>query len=113
MSDQRLVAEYAEWAGKHGAGMLAFDSEATNSAQAELVKRYRAIRNSGDLRSLLPLLDHIDPSVSAWAATHLLEIEPDRAVRTLRRHARGSGPLALDAKMVLEQWEDGTLEIER
>lgn len=113
MMDRQLIEEYAEFASKHGAGILAFDAEATNAAQAELVKRYRQIRNAGALLSLVPLLDHVDPSVSAWAATHLLEVKPKQAIQTLEQHARGTGPLALDAKMVLKQWNEGTLEIER
>lgn len=108
-----LVEQYAKCASRHGAATLAFNSDEANAAQADLVKRYRAIRSAGSLADLVPLLDSADPAVTSWAATHLLEVEPERALQALRRVAAGEGLVSFGARMVIKEWEGGTLQLER
>lgn len=60
--------------------------------------------------AFLVLLDDVEPGVRLWAATHALELAPDKALRVYHALAAGPPSLArLHAETALELWAAGKL----
>lgn len=60
---------------------------------------------------LLELVNHADPNVRLWSATHPLEFAPERAEAALRELAHCDLSLVrLEAELTLREWTEGTLE---
>ena len=71
---------------------------------------YRRLRGSGEQRQLLPLLNHDDPAVVAWAGAHALEFAPLEGERALTALAeRDGGVIGFGAEMTLAEWRRGNL----
>ncbi len=52
-----------------------------------------------------------NPHVRAWAASHVLEFDPEAAEAELTRLAKGPpSPVRLDAEMTLREWRAGRLK---
>lgn len=76
-----------------------------------LMEALKAMRASpaGDRSALTSILDHPNPSVRGWAATHLLGSDPDKALPVLRRLSALPGIIGFEAEMVIKEWNKGKL----
>jgi hypothetical protein len=104
-----LIHEYAAAATE--AGRLDIPSRQQNKAARRVSAIYGDLRERGRAAqgALLPLLDHPDPAVRLWAASHALEFAPDRAVATLKAMKGVEFPRGLSAEMTLREWRAGRL----
>jgi hypothetical protein len=104
MNTAALIARYVLDAESYG---QAEDVETANVAADRLAMIYRGIREAGTapLQMLLPLLEHRNPSVKLWAASHLLEAYPGAASLTLEQLAAGpKGAIRASARATLDCW---------
>jgi hypothetical protein len=107
-----LVKRYTESSAAHGRATEAGDHTAANLAYDALAEVYRQLRRRGAdaQRALIPLLEHPDVGVRAWAGAHALEFSPEQGERVLMRLAEIPRSLiSLSAEMTLRQWHDGKL----
>ena len=58
------------------------------------------------------LLEHEDPGVRCVAAAYLLRYKTEDAMNVLRELAAGRGVVALAAQCTIENWEDGSWELD-
>lgn len=109
---ESLVATYAAEAEEHGRATEVGDHKRANVAHDGLIRALHALDMVNPGRSaLVQLLEHANPYVRGWTATHLLRTHTERAVAILEQLADGSGLAALDASVVLQQWRTGRLSI--
>jgi hypothetical protein len=107
--DPRLNA-YVEAAAAHGRATVEGDSKSANHAHGRLAAVYRELRDEEQRERLLPLLNHADVAVRAWAAAHALEFAPDQGERVLEEvAATEQGILGFDAQQTLSVWREGDL----
>ena len=110
---EKLIAKYARAAGAHGRGTVEGNSRLANRNYDKIIDALRELdQQSTDGRKVLRrLYFHQDPAVRVWAATHLIEMDTEGAVRVLREVAEHSGMIGFGAEMVLKEWEAGRLKI--
>lgn len=102
---QSLIEQYEQAAMRHG---NARSARAANTAAEKIESIYRVLRAQDVQAMLLPLLESPNPSVQSWAASHLLEFEPDAAIPVLEGLANGPpGAVRADASMTLREWRAG------
>jgi len=108
-----LKMEYREHAEAHGKATLSGDYKAANRSHDKfvaLVPKIRAYGYAGE-SALLELTDDTDDAVGCWAATHTLRFNEPRALATLEKLSKKSGPIGFNAKMVVQQWVKGELKV--
>ena len=110
--DEPSVA-YAQAAAEHGLATDRGEHEKANAAHDTLMRALAALRESSDKGrlTLMGLLEHRDPHVRCWAATHLLPLDEDAATRALGALASEPPFVGVDAKMVLREWRAGRLKV--
>ena len=107
MTKHALLEEYRRLAIIHG---TAKDPKTGNKAHDKLVKVRLALRDAGQERLILELLDDPDEHVRGWAAFDALYLEPGAGEPVLRALAQGPrGVVRFNAAMTLELWEKGEL----
>ena len=106
------VGRYVAAAIVHGAATEEGDYKRGNPAHDEVLAALREIREAGEegKQALLELVKHENASVRCWAGTHLLKVAARPAMKVLRSLAKGTGLVAMNAGIVLEEWRKGTLE---
>ncbi len=106
-----LLARYVQAAIRHGEATLQSNPDKGNAEYDLLMEALKAMRASsaGERRALTSILDHPDPSVRGWAATHLLGVDPDKALPVLRRLSVLPGIIGFGAEMVIKEWNKGRL----
>jgi len=91
---------------------VARPSSGTRTGPTQRTTRLRPCTGSfvGEGEALLPLLQHPDLGVRAWAAAHALEFAAAEGEPVLVATADIPGSLvSFSAKMTLRQWREGTL----
>jgi len=116
MSDvaiEQLIAGYMESAVAHGGATLNGDHKTANKSYDKLVKLVAQIRAFGNEGSsaILALSRDRNESVACWAATHSLKYNEEAALGALSLLAEKSGPIGFGAKMVIQQWHKGQLNV--
>ncbi len=108
-----LIEQYVAAAVAHREGTESGNSTLANRSYDKKIKVLHALdRASLEGRKVLrPLYGHSDPAVRCSAATHLLLIDGEIAVTVLEEVSRGTGIVAFDAEMVLQEWRAGRLKI--
>ena len=107
-----LVQRHTESSAAHGQATETGDPVAANRAYDALAEVSLELRRRGAdaQRALIPLLEHPDAGVRAWAGAHALEFCPEQGEPALMRVAAIPGSLVgLSAEMTLRQWYDGKL----
>jgi hypothetical protein len=106
----RRIETYAAAAATHGRATAAGDSSSANKAHGVIAEVYRELRKDGAREELLPLLQHPDASVRAWAATHALDFAPTEGEPALQQlAAQESGFIGFNAQQALNVWREGKL----
>lgn len=110
---EELLGIYLAAAALHGASAIEGEYRVTNRQARILIDVYCELRFRGleAQRALLEFLDHADRGVRGWAAYHALEFAPEKGLPVLEELAMETGVLALDARMVLQEWRKGRLKI--
>jgi len=111
MTSESLLDIYVQAAIRHGEATLQGNADKGNAEYDALMEALEAMHASldGERGPLTSILDHPDPSVRAWAATHLLRIDPDKALPVLCRVSALSGIIGFGAEMVIKEWNKGRL----
>ena len=106
--------DYVSAATEYGRCTETGDFRTGNAAFARLTAALAQLRLRPDRgeEPLVKLLTHPNGWVKSNAATHLLPLRPELAVAILENLAEGpQGHLAFDAKMVLQEWQAGRLNV--
>lgn len=105
-----MVATYIDAARAHAREKLR-DPNAANREHARLVSAFHQLKALGDdgWRAIRDVTLHEEPEVRAWAATHLLQVEPKAASEVLEELSKLPGFVGFEAKMVLSEWRAGRL----
>jgi len=107
-----LVTTYVAEAEEHGRATESGDHKHANVAHDGLIRALHALDMVNPGRSaLVQLLEHANPYVRGWAATHLLQSHRQLAEAVLEELASEPGLAGFDASIVLQQWRKGTLSI--
>ena len=104
---------YAQAAAVHGAATDPGDYKKANAAYERQMCALARLRESPDQgrSSLTKLLEHDDPHVRCWAATHLLPLDEEETTRALEALASEPPFVGFNAKMVLREWKAGRLKV--
>ena len=103
----RLVATYCQGAYEHGYAASAFEpARIVNRAYRKLAKALERLREmEADWHvHLVPLLDHEDPHIRAWAAVDLYKLFPERARTIMEELAARPGTAQFRASNMLDSW---------
>ena len=109
-----LLTAYKNAAERHGKYTQSSNSAKANTAYYELrsiLKKLRCQPDRGE-SFLTELLQNHNIAVATWAATHLLPIHEEMAVKKLKFLAAGDDLIAFDAEIVLDEWRSGRLVID-
>lgn len=104
---------YARAAAMQGAATDRGDHEEANTAHDALIRALAVLRDSSDRgrSALAGLLEHEDPHVRCWAATHLLPLDEEAATRALEALRSEPPFVGFNAEMVLREWKAGRLKV--
>ena len=105
---KRALSDYAVAAHAQSARSVEGDAARANAHYEELRNALLTISQYGEegVEAMLTLLSSGSPDVKGWAATHLLSKKPREAVSALEELARGSGIIAFEARMTLQEWRE-------
>jgi hypothetical protein len=97
----------------HGAATDRGDHEEANVAHSALIRVLTVLRGSSDRgrSALTGLLEHENPHVRCWAATHLLPLDEEAATQALEALRSEPPFVGFDAAMVLREWKAGRLKV--
>lgn len=95
----------------HHQCILTGDYRSANKAHKKLMGIYEQIKNDEKLEQLADLLEHENANVKLWAATFLLKRYTDLSVKTINSIITSGGPIATSAKLTLELWNKGMLDL--
>ena len=104
-------ADYLQWALEYSEASSEFDPKRSNIAFDQLTIIFWALDSQNQTHELLPLLSHSDPWVRLSAACHTLHVAEEQALEVLEGIPEGMGSLSMSARMVMEQWREGSYEI--
>jgi hypothetical protein len=107
---ESLVNQYVESAKAHANEKLR-DSHEANRQHAKLVSAFHKLKEFGDpgWKAIRILVSHESPDVRLWAATHLLQVEPQKACEALEQLTQLEGFVGFEAGIVLSEWRAGRL----
>ena len=108
---EKIKNEFVEIASQHLLFTLEGDYKNANKLQAKFLKIYGKVNKSHRQDLFENLLDHGNEGVRLWAATALLKTNPAVAVSSLKELMNLHTITAMDAKMTLDLWEKGELEL--
>lgn len=87
------------------------DSKNANKQYKKVHETYLFFKNKNRLDVLLELLNHDNPYVRLGASTYTLQIDPQRAEKTLEELLGvRRGLLGFEAQMTLQEWRKGNLK---
>lgn len=89
------------------------DYKNSNKQYDVIINVAKYLKRTNNLRELINLLDNEDVGVKIWAATYLLEENEEKALLTLRNISNQDiKQHSFTAKMVIEEWNGGTLSLQ-
>ena len=97
----------------HGEATVRGDYKSANRSYDEIVAHLTLIKSFGaaGAAALGELTEDPDEAVMCWSATHLLESDEGKALSVLGPLANKPGPMAFNARMVIQQWRKGELSL--
>lgn len=104
-----LLDAYRE--GAHGTS--ATDSLVANKWQQIMHNCYTKLCGTSEGKAgIMSFMDDLNPHVRCWAAAHSLQWHVQRAKAALIKLQESGGPCSFDAEMVLEEYDNGTLNFD-
>jgi hypothetical protein len=105
-----LEAKYVDAARAHAREKLR-DAKAANLQHDRLVSAFHELKELGNQGwlAIRNLTRHDEPEVRLWAATHLLQVEPQIASGVLEELSQLAGFVGFEAGIVLSEWRAGRL----
>lgn len=103
----QLLADLTNAAISYGEALQSGTTNKVNKANAAAVEAFEALREQGEDRRVMDLLEFAHPAVRLVAARLSLRFDPERSKTVLRKISDGpKGPLAAMAYTYLTMWED-------
>ena len=108
-----VIERYIDAAAKHGAATDRGDHRTANAAYDDVLSALSEIRRFPDRGQsvLKELLNYPNSHVKIWAATHLLPLDEEAAIRALSALVSEPPFVGINARMVLREWKAGRLKI--
>jgi hypothetical protein len=104
---------YEEAAALHGQASCEGAHRIANAQYKRIAAVWKELRSRGEAGRavLVQLIGSNDPHVRCWAASHVLEFDPQAAEVELERLASGPPSIVrLDAEIALKEWRAGNLK---
>jgi len=109
--EKEILARFRENAVLHGEAIMNGERKAANKLHGKLMALYKEV-NSKSSASIFKVFSHDgNESVALWSATFLLKTDTDLAIMALTELAQKSSPLAMTAKITLDLWSKGQLDL--
>ena len=108
---EKIKKEFVEIASKHLLYTLNGDYKNANKLQTKFLKIYNKVNKFHRQGLFEDLLNHDNEGVRLWAATASLKTNPEVAVSCLNKLISLPSITSMDAKMTLDLWEKGELEL--
>ncbi len=110
---EKAIRQYIEGAIAHRIATENGDYETANLHHDLVIAALSDLRKMADsgLAALTSALQHEDPGVRLWAATHLLEYRRESAESEIRKLGERRDYVGMDARTVMREWEQGTLKL--
>lgn len=103
--------KFEEAAKMHAEATEQGDYKIANKCYAIIAKAVLFLKEQNEIQQLSVFLNHNSVSVCGWAATYLLPIAEQEALRVLEQIAGGTGIQSFDAKMTISEWRKGNLKL--
>ena len=98
-----LLSEYIELATAWGAAMDDADADTANQLYDRVRNAFATIHQQGEDELLFERVDRCDDAVSFFIASHLVKLDPRRALAVYERLAQSSKPyIAHSAKYIVK-----------
>ena len=111
MTKENLKSDFINDASAHLEATLKGDFKTANKLHSKLMRLYKKVKESKDESQYLGFLKDINEGVCLWAATFLLRTHTEAAVACLKKLSSSPSIISMDAKMILEMWDKGELEL--
>lgn len=107
---EEILVEFEDAADKQVEATEQGNYKLGNRCYDKIILAVNFLKRKDEIRLLYPLLHHNSIGVRMWAASYLLPMYPIESVEILEQIASQSGIRAFTAKIILEEWEKGTLK---
>lgn len=108
---ETALSLFEEAATKHAEATETGDYKAANKNYGIIVKAVAFLKDRNEVDKLLDFLTHSSVGVRMAAATYLLPIHENEAIKVLLEISRGSGIHALTAETTMSEWRKGNLRL--
>ena len=102
---------FEEAAIKHAEATEQGDYKTANKSYALIIKAINFLKEHNELTVLLTFLNHTSAGVRSWAATYLLPIKENEAIKVLEDLVKRTDIHSLDAEATLSEWRKGNLKL--
>ena len=112
MGIEKSLARYVNAAVAHGEAIQNGNYKVANKQHDVIMKSLHKLYVAGKRgEALSALLDHRDPHVRGWAATHLININTEKAIQVLEALLDEGGLVGFEAETTLKLWKECKLKI--
>jgi lipopolysaccharide biosynthesis regulator YciM len=112
MHTEKLKKEFLLKAMEHHSAILEGDHKNANKLHKKLMKLYKSLKKDEQLDLLVPFLHNENEGIMLWASTFLLNTNnSELAANTLNKLISHPTIVSMNAKMILELWKKGELEL--
>lgn len=106
-----MIDQFISLAREYGTSIDAGDNKSANKAHHKIMSLYKKLQSQNQLSDLEDLFTHEDINVRLWAATCCLRINEKKALDVLTKISESDQITGLTAKMTLDLWKNGLLQI--
>ena len=106
---QEALKLFEDAAQKRNAAINEGHSKIANRNYDKIVNIAKYLRDCKSLHELSIFYTHPDIGVRKTAATYLLPVNEKESIKVLKEIAKLNGLAAFDAKMTIQEWENGNL----
>jgi predicted ArsR family transcriptional regulator len=112
MDIKDILSRYVNAAIAHGEAIENGNHKVANKQHDVIMRLLHKLDEAGKRgEALSSILDHRDPHVRGWAATHLLNVDSAKAIRALEALVNEGGLAGFNAEMTLAELRKGRLRI--
>jgi len=102
---------FEEAAAKHGEATETGDYRTGNKCWGVIDQAIKFIKEQNETSALSRFLDHRAVGVRLWAASYMLPINENEAIKVLEHISGQSGLNSLSARTTLSEWRKGSLKL--